>query len=99
MKNNRNSLFSSTLTYLVIFLILIAGFGYFMRGNSGSASEQIKSSEFIADLKQNDVKDFSIQPVVGSFPNLTDHDCLWIDRLYSSVKFSPKIVVDFTGHI
>ncbi|KRM56189.1 ATP-dependent zinc metalloprotease FtsH [Lacticaseibacillus sharpeae] len=62
MKNNRNSLFSSTLTYLVIFLILIAGFGYFMRGNSGSASEQIKSSEFIADLKQNDVKDFSIQP-------------------------------------
>ncbi|WP_127850071.1 ATP-dependent zinc metalloprotease FtsH [Lacticaseibacillus hulanensis] len=62
MKNNKTSLFSSTLTYLFIFILLVAGFGYFMRGDSGSASEQIKSSEFIADLKQNDVKEFSIQP-------------------------------------
>mgnify|MGYP004466826833 CR=1 FL=1 len=62
MKNNKSSLFSSTLTYLVIFILLVAGFGYFMRGDSGSVSEEIKSSEFIADLKQNDVKEFSIQP-------------------------------------
>jgi cell division protease FtsH len=62
MKNNKTSLFSSTLTYLFIFILLVAGFGFFMRGGSGSATEQIKSSEFIADLKQNDVKEFSIQP-------------------------------------
>ncbi len=62
MKNKRTNLFSSTLTYLIMFILLVAGFGYFMHGDSSSPTESIKSSEFIADLKQNNVKEFSIQP-------------------------------------
>lgn len=62
MKNRRNGLFSSTLLYLVLFIALVAGFGYYMRGNTSSPSEAIKSSEFTTDLKQNKVKEFSIQP-------------------------------------
>ncbi|MCI1284241.1 ATP-dependent zinc metalloprotease FtsH [Lacticaseibacillus songhuajiangensis] len=62
MKNKRTNLFSSTLTYLIMFILLVAGFGYFMHGDSSSPTETIKSSEFIADLKQNNVKEFSIQP-------------------------------------
>jgi cell division protease FtsH len=45
-----------------MFILLVAGFGYFMHGDSSSPTETIKSSEFIADLKQNNVKEFSIQP-------------------------------------
>lgn len=62
MKNKKTSLFSSTLTYLVMFILLVAGLGYFMHGDSGSPSESIKSSEFVTDLKQDKIKEFSIQP-------------------------------------
>ncbi|WP_155287646.1 ATP-dependent zinc metalloprotease FtsH [Lacticaseibacillus zhaodongensis] len=62
MKNRRNGLFSSTLLYLVLFIALVGGFGYYMRGNTSSPSEAIKSSEFTADLKRDKIKEFSIQP-------------------------------------
>lgn len=62
MKNKKTNLFSSTLTYLVMFILLVAGLGYFMHGDSSSPSESIKSSEFVTDLKQNKIKEFSIQP-------------------------------------
>ena len=62
MKNRRNSLFGSTFTYLIMFILLVAGFGYFMRGGSDSPTESIKSSEFVTDLRQDKVKEFSIQP-------------------------------------
>lgn len=67
MNNKRNGLFRNSLFYIVIFL-LIMGVVYFFQGNnSNSQSQEIQSSEFIQQLKQNKIKKFSVQPSGGVY--------------------------------
>lgn len=67
MKNNKTGLFSSTLTYIVLFLLLVAGFGYYMRGDSGGTTKSLTTSQFVTALQTNKVKEFSIQPSGGVY--------------------------------
>ena len=68
MKKKKNGLFSSGLFYVVIFVALLAVFSWFFRGNSNSSStEVISSSTFMSELKDNDIKSFSMQPSNGVY--------------------------------
>lgn len=68
MRNNRNRLFSNGLFYIIIFILLLGGINWALGGNRGSgASETIKYSEFVSDLKAGKVKNFSVQPSNGVY--------------------------------
>lgn len=68
MKNNRNRLLSNGLFYIVVFLLLLWGINWALggSGNSGS-SENISYSEFVKDLRNGKVKNFSVQPSNGVY--------------------------------
>lgn len=68
MKKRKNGLFSSGLFYVVIFVALLAIFSWFFRGNNNSsATEVISSSTFMTELKDNEIKSFSMQPGNGVY--------------------------------
>ncbi|HBQ43165.1 MAG TPA: cell division protein FtsH, partial [Lactobacillus acetotolerans] len=68
MKNNRNRLFSNGLFYIVVFLLLLWGINWALGGsNSSSSSQNISYSEFVKDLNQGKVKNFSVQPANGVY--------------------------------
>ena len=76
MKNNRNRLLSNGLFYIVVFLLLLWGINWALGGsNNGGGSENISYSQFVKDLRQGKVKNFSVQPangvytVTGSYKN------------------------------
>ena len=76
MKNNRNRLLSNGLFYIVVFLLLLWGINWALGGsNNGGSSENISYSQFVKDLRQGKVKNFSVQPangvytVTGSYKN------------------------------
>ncbi|EGF47972.1 cell division protein FtsH, partial [Lacticaseibacillus rhamnosus MTCC 5462] len=47
-----NGLFSSTLTYIIIFVLLVTGFAYYMRDNGTTSSQEIETSTFMSELKR-----------------------------------------------
>ncbi|MBA1433810.1 ATP-dependent zinc metalloprotease FtsH [Bombilactobacillus bombi] len=67
MKNNRNGLKNNSLFYIIIFILLILATSWFVGGQGSSAVENLSSSEFIARLRDNKVKDFSVQPSNGVY--------------------------------
>ena len=68
MKNNRNRLLSNGLFYIVVFLLLLWGINWALGGNSSSGgSENISYSEFVKDLRQGKVSNFSVQPANGVY--------------------------------
>ncbi|MGQ5709781.1 ATP-dependent zinc metalloprotease FtsH [Lactobacillus sp. PSON] len=68
MKNNRNRLLSNGLFYIVVFLLLLWGINWALGGNNNSGgSENISYSEFVKDLRQGKVKNFSVQPANGVY--------------------------------
>ena len=67
MNSNKNGLFKNSLFYIVIFL-LIMGVIYFFNGSStNTQSQEIQSSQFVKNLKDDKVKSFSIQPSGGVY--------------------------------
>ncbi|GAA2971985.1 ATP-dependent zinc metalloprotease FtsH [Lentilactobacillus parakefiri] len=67
MNSNRNGLFKNSLFYIVIFL-LIMGVIYFFNGNiNQTTSQEIQSSQFVKNLKDDKVKSFSVQPSGGVY--------------------------------
>ena len=68
MKNNRNRLLSNGLFYIVVFLLLLWGINWALGGsNNSGGSENISYSQFIKDLRQGKVKNFSVQPANGVY--------------------------------
>ena len=68
MKNNRNRLLSNGLFYIVVFLLLLWGINWALGGsNNSGSSENISYSQFIKDLRQGKVKNFSVQPANGVY--------------------------------
>lgn len=67
MNSNKNGLFKNSLFYIVIFL-LIMGVIYFFNGNTNqTTSQEIQSSQFVKNLKDDKVKSFSVQPSGGVY--------------------------------
>ena len=67
MKKRQTGLFSSTLTYIIIFVLIVTGIAYFMHGDSAGQTQEIQSSEFVSDLQKNEVKNFTLQPSGGVY--------------------------------
>ncbi|MBT9670703.1 ATP-dependent zinc metalloprotease FtsH [Secundilactobacillus kimchicus] len=67
MNNRRNGLFRNSLFYIVLFLLIMGVFYFFQGNNSSSQSKEIQSSEFVSDLKNDKIKDFSVQPSNGVY--------------------------------
>ncbi|KMO52303.1 cell division protein FtsH, partial [Lacticaseibacillus rhamnosus] len=67
MKKKQNGLFSSTLTYIIIFVLLVTGFAYYMRDNGTTSSQEIETSTFMSELKKDNVKSYSLQPSGGVY--------------------------------
>lgn len=66
--NNRNRLISNGLLYIIIFIMLLAGINWALGGNRGNgASENIRYSEFINNLKAGKIKSINIQPANGVY--------------------------------
>ncbi|KRM96244.1 cell division protein [Liquorilactobacillus aquaticus DSM 21051] len=62
MNNKKNGLFKNSLFYIVIFLGIMGMLYYFFGGKTNSQSQQIQSSQFVTELKKDNVKDFTMQP-------------------------------------
>ncbi|KRL06245.1 ATP-dependent zinc metalloprotease FtsH [Liquorilactobacillus oeni] len=62
MNNNKNGLFKNSLFYIVIFLGIMGMLYYFFGGKASSQSQQIQSSQFISELRKDNVKNFTMQP-------------------------------------
>ena len=73
MNNKRNGLFRNSLFYIVIFLSLIGIIYFFSNGQSNSQSKELQSSEFISQLRNNKIKDFSVQPNNGVYKITGDY--------------------------
>lgn len=56
MNNNKNGLVKNSLFYIVIFLGIMGALYYFVGNRGGAQSQQIQSSQFITELKKNNVK-------------------------------------------
>ena len=67
MKKKQNGLFSSTVTYIIIFVLLVTGFAYYMRDNGTTSSQEIETSTFLSELKKDNVKSYSLQPSGGVY--------------------------------
>lgn len=76
MKNNKNNGFvKNSFIYILMIVIVVAGFQYYLRGTS-TQSQQISYSKLIKHLKAGDIKSLSYQPsgsiveVKGKYENL-----------------------------
>ncbi|WP_262316687.1 ATP-dependent zinc metalloprotease FtsH [Lacticaseibacillus parakribbianus] len=67
MNKKQNGLFGSTLFYVVLFVILVTSFALYLRGSGGSQTQELQSSEFISQLKDNKIKSFEVQPSGGVY--------------------------------
>ncbi|HEK9635130.1 TPA: ATP-dependent zinc metalloprotease FtsH [Streptococcus equi subsp. equi] len=62
MKNNKNNGFvKNSFIYILMIVIVVAGFQYYLRGTS-TQSQQISYSKLIKHLKAGDIKSLSYQP-------------------------------------
>ncbi|MFT8937223.1 MAG: ATP-dependent zinc metalloprotease FtsH [Liquorilactobacillus sp.] len=73
MNNNKNGLFRNSLFYIVIFLGVMGMLYYFFGGKTSSQSQQIQSSQFISELKKDNVKDFTTQPSGSTYKITGDY--------------------------
>ena len=62
MNNNRNGFLRSSLFYIVVFLGIMGVLYYFFRSKASSQTQQIQSSQFITELRKDNVKSFTVQP-------------------------------------
>ena len=62
MNNKKNGLLKNSLFYIVIFLGFMGMLYYFFGSKENVNSQQIQSSQFVTELRKNNVKDFTIQP-------------------------------------
>lgn len=67
MNNNRNGLLKNSLFYIVIFLGFMGAIYYFFGGRETTQSQPIQTSQFISELKKNNVKDFTMQPAGSTY--------------------------------
>lgn len=67
MNKKQNGLFSSTLTYVILFVLLVTGFAVYLRDSGGSQTQELQSSQFVSALKKNEVKSFELQPSGGVY--------------------------------
>ena len=67
MNNNKNGLVKNILFYIVIFLGIMGALYYFVGNRGGAQSQQIQSSQFITELKKNNVKEFTMQPAGSTY--------------------------------
>ncbi len=67
MNNNKNGLVKNSLFYIVIFLVIIGALYYFVGIRGGAQSQKIQSSQFITELKKNNVKEFTMQPAGSTY--------------------------------
>lgn len=67
MKNNRNRLINNSLFYILVFVVLVLGMSWVVGGQGGSQNKVINSSEFISQLQNKKIKEFSIQPANGAY--------------------------------
>ncbi|MBZ5943089.1 ATP-dependent metallopeptidase FtsH/Yme1/Tma family protein, partial [Weissella cibaria] len=65
MKNNRNGLFKNSLFYIVVFLSIMGIIAAVVGKGGNSQTSTISSSEFVSQLKKDNVKSFDIQPANG----------------------------------
>ena len=62
MNNKKNGLLKNSLFYIVIFLGIMGVMYYFFGSKSNTSTEQIQSSQFVTQLKKDNVKNFTMQP-------------------------------------
>lgn len=62
MNNRRNGFVRGGLFYLVVFLAVMGVVYYLFGGRATTQTQQIQSSQFVTELKKNNVKSFSLQP-------------------------------------
>ncbi len=67
MNNKGKGIFRNSLFYIVCLLILMGVFFAIGGRNSSGQSQAIQSSQFVNDLKNNKVKNFSVQPSGGVY--------------------------------
>ncbi|MFD1432643.1 ATP-dependent zinc metalloprotease FtsH [Lacticaseibacillus yichunensis] len=67
MNKKQNGLFGSTLTYVIMFVILVSGFAWYLRGSNGTSTETLQTSQFLTELKDNKIKSFEMQPSGGVY--------------------------------
>ena len=67
MKNSRNGLFKNSLFYIVVFLSIMGIIAAVVGKGGNSQTSNISSSEFISQLKKDNVKSFTIQPSNGVY--------------------------------
>ena len=67
MNNNKNGLVKNSLFYIVIFLGIMGALYYFVGNRGGAQSQQIQSSQFITELKKNNVKEYTMQPAGSTY--------------------------------
>ncbi len=67
MNNNKNGLVKNSLFYIVIFLGIMGALYYFVGNRGGAQSQQIQLSQFITELKKNNVKEFTMQPAGSTY--------------------------------
>ncbi|MFT8869584.1 ATP-dependent zinc metalloprotease FtsH [Liquorilactobacillus nagelii] len=67
MNNKKNGLFKNSLFYIVVFLGVMGMLYYFFGGKTNSQSQQIQSSQFITELKKDNVKSYTLQPAGSTY--------------------------------
>ncbi|AQW21740.1 cell division protein FtsH [Lentilactobacillus curieae] len=67
MNSNKNGLFRSSLFYIVMFLLVMGVIYFFSGSNTNTQSQEIRSSQFVQNLKDDKIKNFSIQPSGGVY--------------------------------
>ena len=67
MNNYKNGLVKNSIFYIVIFLGIMGALYYFVCNRGGAQSQQIQSSQFITELKKNNVKEFTMQPAGSTY--------------------------------
>ncbi len=67
------------------FVVLVTVFAWYLRGNSGSTTQELSSSQFISELQKDKIKSFSIQPSGGVY------------KVTGEYKNAKKVTNDQTG--
>ena len=69
MNNNRNGngLLRNSFFYIVVFLGIMGVLYYMFGSRQSMQTQQIQSSQFITELKKNNIKDFTMQPSESTY--------------------------------
>ncbi|GKT03113.1 ATP-dependent zinc metalloprotease FtsH [Furfurilactobacillus entadae] len=73
MNTRRNGPVRNSLFWIVIFLSFMGILYFFFGNNTGSQTQNIRSSEFVQELNQNKVKSFQVQPSGGVYKITGDY--------------------------